>query len=42
LLGAAVVVPHGPRQLLVVHLHAAVRLHQAPRPGIDSINPLQP
>lgn len=31
LLDAAVVVPHGPGQLLVVHLDAAIRLHQSPR-----------
>jgi hypothetical protein len=29
---AAVVIPHGPAHLFVVHLLAAVGLHQAPRP----------
>ena len=33
LLDAAVVVPHGPGQLLVVHLYSSIRLHQAPRAG---------
>lgn len=33
LLGIAVVVPHGARELLVVHLHASVALHEAPGSG---------